>query len=181
MLALLLVAPLLGIDNFAAAASIGLAGWNPRTCLRVCVVFGVYAAVAPAIGLAVGLAIAGDLDSKAQTLGGAILVGVGLVRLIGLLRHPTAPSQAPADLSLRSLLSIGFGVSLDSVAAGFGLGLFGVPVLAAIAVIAVDTVLMSLAGFRLATLVAGRLGKYGERCAAAALLLVGLGLIAHII
>jgi putative Mn2+ efflux pump MntP len=171
----------LGIDNFAAAASIGLAGWNPRTCLKVCAVFGIYAAVAPAIGLSFGAAVAGDFESKAHSLGGVIIILVGAVRLVDLLRQPSVASPAPPDLSLRSLLSIGFGVSLDTLAAGFGLGLFGVPLVAAIAVIALATVLMTLAGFRLATLVAGRLGVYGERCAAAALLLVGLGLIVHVI
>jgi putative Mn2+ efflux pump MntP len=181
VLALLLVAPLLSVDNFAAAASMGLAGWRVRTCLKVCAVFGAYAAAALTFGLTLGMSFASDFDSKAPSLGGAILVLVSVVRLLDLLRHPAAPDQVSAGHSVRSLASIGLGVSLDTAAAGVGLGLFGVPVVGAIAVITLVTVSMTFAGFRMASLVTSGLGGYGERWAAVALLLVGFGLIAHII
>jgi putative Mn2+ efflux pump MntP len=181
VLALLLVAPLLGLDNFAAAAGMGLAGWQLRTCLKVSVVFGACAAIALGIGLALGTTVAQAVDSSAQSLGGAILVLVGLVRLVSLLKRPAPPGRAPLDLSLRSLLLIGVGVSLDSVAGGVGLGLFGVPIVAAVAIITAVTMLMTLAGFRLASLVAGQPGDRGQQYAAVALLLVGIGLIAHIL
>jgi len=176
MLALLLVSPLLGVDNLAAAASLGLAGWSWRACLRVCAVFGGYAAVAPLVGLLLGESVAAGIGSVGRPLGGGVLVLLGLLRLVTTLRgaHPEPAGPLP---TLRSLLAIGLAVSTDTFAAGFGLGLYGVPILTAVLIISVMTVLMTLVGFRLAAFLGHRLDGRGEQVASAALALVGAGLI----
>ncbi len=64
MLALLPVAVALGLDNFAAAIAIGLAGVGARTRLRVGVVFGVFEAGMPIVGLLIGAQAAASLGPR---------------------------------------------------------------------------------------------------------------------
>ena len=181
MLALLLVSPLLGVDNLAAAASLGLAGWSWRACLRVCAVFGGYAAVAPLVGLLLGESVAAGIGSSSRFLGGGVLVVLGLLRLVTALRRADPEPPEPMPPTLHSLLAIGLAVSTDTFAAGFGLGLYGVPILTAILITAATTTLMTLVGFRLAALLGQRLDGRGDQVAAAALAIVGAGLMAGLL
>ena len=54
VLALVLSAFAVGLDNFAAAIGIGLAGVDARTRLRVGVVFGLFEAGMPLVGILIG-------------------------------------------------------------------------------------------------------------------------------
>jgi manganese efflux pump family protein len=181
MLALLLVSPLLGLDNFAAAASIGLSSSGWRTCVRVCVVFGAYAAVAPLLGLLLGQSMAATIGDSGRYLGGGVLIVVGLSRLISLYRSPTPARPGPASYTTKTLLGIGLAVSTDTLAAGFGLGLYGVPILVAVGLIAAATVLMSLVGFQLASRVGERLKTRADQVSSAALSLVGAALVTKLL
>ena len=180
MLALLLVSPLLGLDNLAAAASLGLAGWSWRTCLRVCAVFGAYAAVAPLAGLLLGERLAAGIGAIGRPLGGGVLVLLGLLRLLAVLRG-AAPASPQSTLTVRALLVLGAAVSTDTLAAGFGLGLSGVPILTAVVITSTTTMLMTFIGFRLAALLGHRLGGRGDLVAGAALAAVGAGLIVGVL
>jgi len=91
---------------------------------------------------------------------------------------PASPQPTP---TMRSLLAIGLAVSTDTLAAGFGLGLYGVPILTAILIMATTTVLMTLVGFRLAALLGRRLDGRGDLVAGAALAAVGAGLIVGVL
>ncbi|MBV9355171.1 MAG: manganese efflux pump [Chloroflexi bacterium] len=181
MLALLLVSPLLGLDNFAAALSIGLERGRWTTGFQVCLVFGVYAALALLVGLAVGQALATVIGHFGPTLAGAVLVLMGLSRLIGTLRHgERGPAERRGD-SLSALLVIGLAVSVDTVVAGFGLGLDGVPLASAVALIAGVTAALSLAGFAIARFVSSPLGSYGGRLSSIALAVVGVAVAGRVI
>ena len=182
MLALLLVAPLLGLDNFVAAASISVGRSDCRTGARVCAIFGGYALVAPLIGLLLGELFATSVGDVGRVLGGIVLILIGLRGLVTDLAapRPDVPSRR-ARYDVRSILLIGASVSTDNLAAGFGLGLYGVPILAAVVITAGATVIMSLLGFRLGGLVAGRLARYADRLSAAALAVIGAALLIHLI
>ena len=58
MLALLLVAVSLGLDNFAAAIGIGVAGVDAGTRLRVGLIFGIFETGMPLLGLVLGRGLA---------------------------------------------------------------------------------------------------------------------------
>lgn len=182
VLALLLIAPLLGLDNLVAAASISVARSDWRTCARVCVIFGGYALVAPLIGLLLGEVFAASAGETGRVLGGVALILIGLRGLVSRLGAPHAGAQryrSPYDL--QSILLIGASVSADNLVAGFGLGLYGVPIIAAVLITAGATVGMSLLGFRLGDAVAVRLGRYKDRLSSAALALIGAALLSHLI
>ena len=86
MLALLLLAAALGLDNFAAAIGIGVGGVRGATRVRVAVVFGLFEAGMPVLGLLLGHGLADSLGEVARWLGGAVLIAVGLVQGAGLVR-----------------------------------------------------------------------------------------------
>jgi manganese efflux pump family protein len=183
MLALLLVAPLLGLDNFAAAATISVARSDWRTCVRVCAIFGGYALVAPLVGLLLGERFAVSIGESGRGLGGVVLIVIGLRGLIGAIAAPDEAARRTRDRSydLRAILLIGLTVSTDTLAAGFGLGLYGVPIPWAVLVTCAATVLMSWAGFRVGGVVARRVQGWGDGISSAALALIGGALLTHLI
>jgi manganese efflux pump family protein len=181
VLALLLVSPLLGLDNFAAALSIGLERGRWATGAQVCLIFGVYAALALLVGLAVGQALAMVIGRFGPTLGGILLVLMGLSRLLGTMRGDDRVTTERRRVGVGSLLLIGLAVSTDTLVAGLGLGLYGVPLASAVAVIAGVTAAMSLAGYAIARCVSRPLGNYGGRLSSIALTLVGVALVGRLI
>ena len=78
MLALLLVALALGIDNLAVSLGIGVSGVHGAIRVRVALVFGLFEAGMPLLGMAAGRTLAGDLGSAASWLGGGLLAAVGV-------------------------------------------------------------------------------------------------------
>jgi putative Mn2+ efflux pump MntP len=181
VLALLLVSPLLGLDNFAAALSIGLERGRWATGMQVCLIFGVYAALALLVGLAAGQALSIVIGQFGPTLGGALLMLMGLGRLIGTVRGGDPVAAERTRVEVGRLLLIGLAVSTDTVVAGFGLGLYGVPLASAVVVIAGVTAAMSLAGFAIARFASSPLGSYGGRLSSIALTLVGVALVGRLI
>jgi putative Mn2+ efflux pump MntP len=80
------------------------------------------------------------------------------------------------------LMTIGIAVSIDTVAAGFGLGLYGVPILLAVAIVAAGTLAMSFLGFQLAASVALRLvGTRTDALGSVAMTVVGVALVARLL
>ena len=64
MVALLVVAVALGLNNFGAAIAIGVGGVDRRTEIKVATVFGLCDVVMPAIGMLIGTGLAGPLGSR---------------------------------------------------------------------------------------------------------------------
>ncbi|MBV8718253.1 MAG: manganese efflux pump [Chloroflexi bacterium] len=177
MLALLLLSPVLGLDNFVAAAAIGVASSGWRTCARVCAVFGAYAVVTPLLGLVVGDSVARAVGDVARPLGGGVLLALGGYRLVTAWSASAQQAPPATGISVRALMAVGLGVSLDTIAAGFGLGLYGVSLPLAVATVALGTIIMSFLGFQLAAAVRPRLaGTRPDLVAAVALSLVGTAL-----
>ena len=61
MVALLVVAVALGLNNFGASIAIGVSGVNRRTEFKVAAVFGLCDVVMPAAGMLIGRGVAGEL------------------------------------------------------------------------------------------------------------------------
>jgi hypothetical protein len=73
MVALLVVAVALGLNNFGAAIAIGVSGVDRRTEIKVATVFGLCDVVMPAMGMLIGTGLAGPLGSAARWAGAGIL------------------------------------------------------------------------------------------------------------
>jgi putative Mn2+ efflux pump MntP len=173
VLALILSAVAVGLDNFAASIGIGLAGVDARTRWRVAVVFGAFEAGMPLIGLLLGHGAADTLGRATQYAGGALLALAGLWALVEARRSEQPTKDSPGYATSRLLIA-GFALSVDNLVVGFGLGVTQVPLLAAVITFALTSVGLSLAGLELGQRVGARTQGNAELFAGAMLLAVGV-------
>jgi manganese efflux pump family protein len=130
MVALLVVAVALGLNNFGAAIAIGVGGVDRRTEIKVATVFGLCDVVMPAIGMLIGTRLAGPLGSAARWAGAGILFATAVWGLIEVVR---GDDDAPRIWHGWRLLVSGAALSLDDLAVGLALGTVRFPILLAVA------------------------------------------------
>jgi putative Mn2+ efflux pump MntP len=111
VLALLLVAVSLGVDNFAAAIAVGVSGVDARTRLRVGLVFGAFEAGMPLLGLVIGAQTAGLLGHTARWVGAALLIAVGGSAIIAAARERARSRRT------RPMADVGAATTADATAA----------------------------------------------------------------
>jgi putative Mn2+ efflux pump MntP len=175
VLALLLVAVSVGLDNFAASTAIGLGGVNGKLRLRVGVVFGAFEAVMPVVGLLLGHSVVHDLGSAAKPAGGALLglAGAYAVTTALVSKKETVGDR---DLGVKRLLVIGAALSIDNLVIGFALGAYRVNLAVAAIVIGAISVALSLLGLEIGRQFGERLGPRSELVGGAVLILVGVAI-----
>jgi putative Mn2+ efflux pump MntP len=190
ILALLLSALAVGLDNFAAAIGIGLAGVGVRARLRVAVVFGLFEAGMPVVGILIGHSAEHSLGRTTRYVGGALLVAVGLWTLMEARRadhvgatderrqpeqHPPPEQQPqPEQQPMTRLILTALGLSIDNLVVGFGLGVTKSPLAFALVVFAVVSVGLTLAGLEVGRRLGARLQRRSDEIAAAVLIVVGI-------
>ena len=203
MLALLLLAAALGLDNLAASVGIGVGGVRGATRVRVAVVFGLFEAGMPVLGLLLGHGLADSLGQVARWLGGAVLIAVGLVQGARLVRarRAAAPDEGGPGIGAPGIGASGIGapevdaleaggrarpqrigrmllgglvLSGDNLAAGFALGAYHTNLALAAVVFGVVSVAMSLAGLELGARIGAATGDRSELIACALLIATGV-------
>jgi manganese efflux pump family protein len=193
VLALLIVAASLGIDNFAASVAIGVSGVDARTRLRVGVVFGLFESGMPVLGLIAGEQVATSLGSAARWVGAGLLIAVGLYTLASAARSnagsrqdrapsaqagSTTPTTRAGTPSLAGLLLSGLALSVDNLVVGFALGTSHTSIIAGVIVIGVVSVALSLLGLELGASIGRWAGRRAEQLAGAMLIAVGIAIAA---
>jgi manganese efflux pump family protein len=159
MLALLMVAVALGLNNFAAAIAIGVSGVDRRTRIKVAAVFGLFDTVSPAIGLLIGRSLAGDLGHAARWTGAGVLGAAGVYGLVEALR---GGDETPRVWHGWRLMVSGAALSLDDLAVGFALGAAHAPIAVAVIAFGVASVVMSIIGLELGARLGTAVGDRGE-------------------
>ena len=179
MLALLLLAVALGLDNLAAAIGFG-AGAAGRvsggTRVRMAVVFGLFEAGMPVLGLLLGHGLADGVGEAARWLGGAALIAFGVAGLVQARRDSgerVPPTQRSGAQPTGHLLLTGLVLSGDNLAAGFALGAYHAGIVLAAVVFGVVSVAMSLAGLELGARIGAAAGERSELIACLLLIVVG--------
>lgn len=179
MLALLLLAVALGLDNLAAAIGFG-AGAAGRvsggTRVRIAVVFGLFEAGMPVLGLLLGHGLADGVGEAARWLGGAALIAFGVAGLVQARRDSgerVPPTQRSGVQPIGRLLLSGLVLSGDNLAAGFALGAYHAGIVLAAVVFGVVSVAMSLAGLELGARIGAAAGERSELIACLLLIVVG--------
>lgn len=170
-----LVLPL-GLDTFAVAVALGTLGAS-RQRLRISVLFTAFEAGMPLIGLAIGAPLGRAIGSAADYFAAGVLVAFGLYTLLG----PEADERRLASLLEArgaGAILLGISISVDEFAIGFTLGLLRLPVVLAIALIALQAFLITQLGLRLGDRLSERLREGAERVAGIALAALGLVLLA---
>lgn len=169
-----LVLPL-GLDTFAVAAALGMAGIAPRDRLRVSLLFSAFEAGMPLVGFILGAAVGSLLGTLADLVAIAVLIGLGVFML-----WPKAEDDETARVGLlartRGWASLGLGISisLDELAIGFTIGLLGLPIVVVLILIGLQAFLATQVGLRLGAGLGEAVRENAERLAGLAL--AGLGL-----
>jgi putative Mn2+ efflux pump MntP len=192
VLALVLSAFAVGLDNFAAAIGIGIAGVDARTRLRVAVIFGFFEAVMPLIGLLIGHGSAHSLGQATRYVGGGLLAAAGLWSIVEARRTESAlpadgtiPAEGDyashrAGPGVGALVVTGLALSIDNLVVGFGLGVTKTPLVASLLVFAIVSVGLSLAGLEVGRTLGARIQGGAEWVAGLVLILVGVLIAAHV-
>ncbi len=183
MIALLLIALALGINNLAVSLCIGVSGVRGAVRVRVAVIFGLFEAGMPLLGMAVGRTVAGALGAAAPWLGGGLLAAVGGYQLIEWLRERDSPGDAvaPGSWGTGRLLVSGLAMSIDNLVVGFALGAYHVGIVVAALVIGFVSVAMALAGLELGARLGTAFGERGELAGAIVLIAVGIVMAAGVL
>jgi putative Mn2+ efflux pump MntP len=175
VLALLLVALSVGLDNFGAATAIGVSGVDRSLRLRVALIFGVFEAAMPVVGLLVGHSLAPDLGGASKLVAGGLLLLAGAYVVITELIGEKELGRDQGELSTKRLVLIGAALSIDNIVIGFALGTHHVNILVAAILIATVSVALSLLGLEVCSRLGERVGRRSELVGGALLILVGVG------
>jgi manganese efflux pump family protein len=169
MVALLVVALALGLNNFGAAIAIGVSGVNRLTGLKVAAVFGLWDVVMPAAGLLIGHGLAGELGRAARWTGAGVLAATAVWGLVEAVRGDDDDDAPRAWHGWRLLVS-GAALSLDDFAVGLALGALAVPIVAAVITFGVFSAVLTLIGLELGAKLGLVTGERGEVVAGGLLL-----------
>jgi len=171
-----LVLPL-GLDTFAVAAALGMIGVSSSARRRISVLFTGFEAGMPLIGLALGAPLGHAIGGAAEYVAIGVLIAFGLYTLAG-----DDDDERVAELAeMRGLrtAALGISISLDELAIGFTLGLLHVSALLVVALIAVQTLVVTQLGLRLGSRLGERVRGGAERLAGVALTTLGIVLLAE--
>jgi manganese efflux pump family protein len=170
----------LGLDTFALAAALGMAGLERRDRIRITLVFTAFEAGMPIAGMLIGRAAGSFIGAWAGYGGIAFLFVAGLL----LLRPGRKESDETGRLRLLAharglaVVDLGLSISIDELTVGLSAGLLGLSIMLTVLWVGIQAFVATQIGLRLG----GRLGKEvrerAEWVAGVALIAVALVLLA---
>lgn len=174
-LTLLMIAFALGMDAFSLGVGVGMVGIRLREIVKVSITIGLFHVAMPVIGIAVGVYLSDLVGGIAVTIGGGVLMLIGL----HMLWNGFAQKEQKSVLRTKGLglLLFAFSVSLDALTVGFSFGLMEVNTVLAISLFGVMGAAMSSCGLLLGRSVGGWLGEYSEIVGGLILLCFGLKIV----
>lgn len=175
MLALLLVALSVGLDNFGASTALGVSGVDRNLRLQVALIFGVFEAAMPVVGLLLGHSLSQDLGAASNPIAGTLLGLVGTYVIVTELVSQKTATPGPKP-SIKHLVLLAAVLSIDNLAIGFALGAYHVDLVLAAVTIAAVSVALSLLGLEIGRRLGTRLGQRSELVGGAVLILVGVAI-----
>lgn len=169
-----LVLPLC-LDTFAMAAALGLRRLPVRARIRVGLLFAAFEGGMPLAGLLAGAQLGRLLGTVADVIAIGLLLALGVLLLVR--REDDEQERAGRLVTAHGFtaVTLGLSVSLDELAMGFVLGLARVPLVPAVALIALQAFVAAQLGFAFGARLGERLREGAER--AAGMLLVALAVV----
>ncbi len=169
----------LSLDTFAVSLGLGSMGLPRDKWLRIGMVFALCEGAMPAIGLLAGHALVVRFGAWAVRAAGALLVLAALWMLKEAAEEEEEEAVSRALMGGMALWMTGLSVSMDELAAGFGLGVMKVSLPLALSAIALQAFLVTFIGLQAGSMIRKSLGTRAEAAAALLLLLLGCILIWH--
>jgi manganese efflux pump family protein len=174
-----LIVPL-GLDTFAVAAALGMAGLRREDRVRVTSLFAAFEMGMPLVGFLGGGLVGRVIGDSAEFVAIAILIILGAF-LVWPKNEEREEERISSLARTRGLAALGLGVSisLDELAIGFTIGLLRLPIVLVIVLIGLQTVLVTQLGLRLGARLNEAIREGAERVAGGALALLGVFLLAE--
>ncbi len=166
---IILVAVVLGVDSFSLSLSLGCHHPPQKTIRAFTLLVGLFHVLMPLLGFALGRTAGVILGELAVYIGAGVLIFWGIKILVEAYRGKS-PHCQPGGLAL---FTLSFGVSIDALSVGFGLGTFGVNSITAALLFGLVAAVMTRLGFSLGSRVKERLGRVEYL---AGIILIGLGI-----
>ena len=169
----------LGLDTFALAAALGLAGLAGRDRLRITLVFTAFEAGMPILGLLVGRVAGSALGDLAGYGAVVLLFGIGVWMVWPGRDEEDEERRVRLLASARgvAVLTLGAGISIDELTVGISAGLLGLSLLVVVIWVAVQAFLATQIGLRLGARISEGLRERAELVAGVALIVVALVLL----
>lgn len=174
----------LGLDTFALSIALGVAPLPPRKRLRLALTFAAAEGLMPAVGLLIGRPLGTAIGGRAVYIAAVLLIGTGAWLLREALEDDDDDDDAAGGEAGRilaaatarglPLVGIALSVSLDELVMGFSFGVLRLPIVPALAAIALQALLLSLVGQWLGRRAGAALGEHAELAAGVVLCLLGL-------
>lgn len=169
----------LGLDTLALSIALGLRGFRPW---RPALLFTIFETAMPVFGIALARTVSVRFATAAVLAGGLLLVSVGIHAIWEAIRGGAEAERVSFD-SMRSTVLAGLAISTDEIAAGFPLGVSGLPIAMVLVTIAAQTLFVTALGIglgnRIRASVALRASRYAGIGAGIAFAAVGIWLIAE--
>lgn len=163
----------LGLDTFALAAALGVAGIQAGRRMRTSLILAAFEAGMPIVGFFIGAVVGNVIGAFAGWTAIAFLAVAGLLML-----RPGDEEKEEARLKLLAraqgvaIIDLGLAISIDELAIGFSLGLLGLPLVVAVVWLGVQAFVAAQLGMRLGLRIGEWLRERAEQLAGA--ILVGM-------
>lgn len=169
----------LGLDTFALAAALGLAGLAGRDRLRITLVFTAFEAGMPILGVLIGRAAGAAIGDWAGYAAVVLLFGIG-VWMVWPGRDEEAEERRVRLLASAhgaAVLTLGVSISIDELTVGISAGLLGLSLLVVVIWVAVQASIATQVGLRLGARLEEELRERAEWLAGAALIVLAIVLL----
>lgn len=172
LITLIMIALALGMDAFSLGIGLGMNGLLAGPMARLSLSIGFFHVMMPLIGICMGQFLSSIMKEIASMIGGGMLLFLGISMLIHVLKGNEEAKQAKVHTWV-GILMFSTSVSMDSLSAGFSLGLFQADIILALILFGSMGLLLALLGWWLGKSVGGWIGQYGEILGGLILILLG--------
>ncbi|MEX0996307.1 MAG: manganese efflux pump [Flavobacteriaceae bacterium] len=171
---LILLGIVIASNNLTFAFGLGALGTG-KYHLRIVLIFTLVEFTIPLIGLFVGRFVSSFVESYAALIGSILLIGLGIYTIYTSFKNKKKKEKSIAYItSIKGLLLIALGLSLDNLLVGFSLGLGDVNPLELAFFIAFFSMLFTFIGLKTGKYIKNTLGKYVQLFAGILLILLGI-------
>ena len=151
----------IGANNFAVALTLGANNHFDKK-FRILLIFGLFEFTVPLIGSALGQQFSNWLQSNLNWLPPFLLCLIGFLSLYGLVKEGSEKSYLDKAMSIKGLIILAMGLSVDNLALGFSLGALAFKPILLASVIGVCSVTFSYVGLYLGKKGHTHLGKISQ-------------------
>jgi manganese efflux pump family protein len=159
LITIVIMAFALSMDAFSVGLGMGMVQLRLKQIFKIGLCIGIFHMFMPLIGMFLGKQISEHFGNIAATIGGCLLLLLGIQMIVSSLASKKEPFVTPIGFGL---LLFAIGVSLDSFSIGLSLGIFGARVVATIILFGMISTALTWSGLLIARRFKSWIGSYGE-------------------